>query len=72
MLGFGHAARCVRRVFVLMLAVICGTNTHAAEVDVKNDSLIEPNRIVNFNEVLWLILAFTGEPYPFRAPADCP
>ncbi|MCH8242264.1 MAG: hypothetical protein IH897_06595, partial [Planctomycetes bacterium] len=32
----------------------------------------KPNRIVNINEVLWLILAFRGEPYPFRAPADCP
>ena len=31
-----------------------------------------PNRVVNFNEVLWLVLAFTGEPYPFSAPADCP
>ena len=31
-----------------------------------------PNRIVNFNDVLWLILAFIGEPYPFSAPADCP
>ena len=31
-----------------------------------------PNRVVNFNEVFWLILAFIGEPYPFSAPADCP
>ena len=31
-----------------------------------------PNRIVNFNEVYWLLLAFLGEPYPFSGPADCP
>ena len=31
-----------------------------------------PNRVINFNEVLWLLLAFVGEPYPFSAPADCP
>ena len=31
-----------------------------------------PNRVANFNDVQRLVLAFTGEPYPFRAPADCP
>ncbi|MCH7994987.1 MAG: hypothetical protein IIB57_11170 [Planctomycetes bacterium] len=32
----------------------------------------EPNRIVNFNEVLQLVPAFTGQPYPFGDPANCP
>ena len=31
-----------------------------------------PNRVVNFDDVLQLVLAFTAEPYPFSAPADCP
>ena len=30
-----------------------------------------PNRIANFNKVLWPILAFIGEPYPFSTPVDC-
>ena len=32
----------------------------------------EPNRIVNFNDVLQLVPAFTGQPYPFGDPANCP
>ena len=31
-----------------------------------------PNRVANFNDVLLLVLAFTAQPYPFGAPADCP
>ncbi|MCH8147467.1 MAG: hypothetical protein IH987_05655, partial [Planctomycetes bacterium] len=31
-----------------------------------------PNRVANFDDVLQLVLAFTAEPYPFSAPADCP
>ncbi len=31
-----------------------------------------PNRVVNFNDVLQLVLAFTGQPYPFGDPANCP
>ncbi|MCH8243120.1 MAG: hypothetical protein IH897_10995 [Planctomycetes bacterium] len=31
-----------------------------------------PNRVANFNDVLLLVLAFTAQPYPFSAPADCP
>ena len=36
---------------------------------------VEPeviNRVVNFNDVTQLILAFKGEPYPFADPANCP
>jgi len=32
----------------------------------------EPNRVVNFNDVLQLVFAFTGLPYPFGDPANCP
>jgi len=31
-----------------------------------------PNRVANFTDVLRLVLAFRSEPYPFRAPAECP
>ena len=30
----------------------------------------EPNRIVNFNDVLFEILAFQGNPYPYGCPDD--
>lgn len=30
----------------------------------------EPNRVVNFNDVLFVLLAFQGDPYPFGCPAD--
>ena len=30
----------------------------------------EPNRVVNFNDVLFVIFAFQGDPYPFGCPDD--
>ena len=30
----------------------------------------EPNRVTNFNDVLFVIFAFQGEPYPFGCPDD--
>lgn len=30
----------------------------------------EPNRVVNFNDVLFVLFAFKGEPYPFGCPDD--
>ena len=30
----------------------------------------EPNRVTNFNDVLFEIFAFQGDPYPFGCPAD--
>ena len=31
-----------------------------------------PNRLVNINDVLFIILAFQGAEYPFAAPTPCP
>ncbi len=31
-----------------------------------------PNRIANFNDVQAAISAFTGDPYPYSNPSDCP
>ena len=31
-----------------------------------------PNRVVNFNDVQKLVLAFIAAPYPFSDPANCP
>ena len=38
-------------------------------VDVEPEDI---NQVVNFNDVLLIILAFQGDPYPFSAPANCP
>ncbi len=43
MSGSGFSYRCLEPVFVLVLAVLSGTNTHGDEVDVKNDSLADGN-----------------------------
>ena len=31
-----------------------------------------PNRIVNFNDVFQIVLAFQGDEYPFANPDPCP
>lgn len=31
-----------------------------------------PNNIVNFDDVLYFVLAFRGDPYPFADPMSCP
>ncbi|MBU0717048.1 MAG: hypothetical protein KJ749_02270 [Planctomycetes bacterium] len=31
-----------------------------------------PDAILNFADIMQMVLAFQGEPYPYRAPADCP
>lgn len=41
--GSECSSRCLRRVWVFTLAVLCSTNAQGAEVDVKNDSLIDGN-----------------------------
>ena len=40
---------------------------HASVADVEPQFI---NRVVNFNDVLFVIFAFQGDPYPFGCPAD--
>ena len=54
------------------LAVI-KTFQHAVGAPHLSVSDIEPqfiNRVVNLNDVLFVILAFKGNPYPFGSPSD--
>lgn len=54
---------------------------HVTAVDLHGDDLppeqggasaSPPNRVVNFTDVQFIVLAFEGGPYPFNDPADCP
>ena len=31
-----------------------------------------PNLVLNMTDILRIVQGFKGEPYPFRAPVDCP
>ena len=49
-----------------------GARAHGPSTIIPRTDVVpqEPNRIVNFNDVLFVVLAFQGDYYPFGCPDD--
>ncbi len=45
-------------------------NAGAPELPRSDVEPQQPNRVVNFNDMLFVIFAFQGDPYPFGCPDD--
>ena len=55
-----------------------GLTAHGDAINVVGDNIANVSTVgfksgsANFNDVLWIIQGFKGEPYPFADPALCP